>query len=260
MSSIFSFTELFCLQRRAKLKKYFYFYIMARKVVHFKNTGPVTFFRNRRSKSMKISVKPDKSVLISFPYFVSEKEVTSFLAQNEAWIIRQQGKVNVTRKMYKEGSVIRTKLYTLELKKGNMSGKVEVKDHKVSLYMQDFNDEKSHSAIENLLTKIYRYEAHVFLLPRIKELAGKHGFTCNRVTIRNNRRNWGSCSPANNISLNLQMMKLPDELIDYILLHELVHTKIKNHSHRFWEELNLHTHNRARELSQQVKKYSTYTL
>jgi len=56
------------------------------------------------------------------------------------------------------------------------------------------------------------------------------------------------------------MMKLPDELIDYILLHELVHTEIKNHGAKFWEKLNSITNNRARELAKEVRKFSTYTL
>jgi hypothetical protein len=90
------------------------------------------------------------------------------------------------------------------------------------------------------------------------ELAQKHGFQVNKINIRNNKRNWGSCSARNNISLNLQMMKLPDELIDYILLHELVHTKIKNHGLLFWQKLDELTGSKARELSKQVRRYSTY--
>lgn len=233
---------------------------MANKVVHFKSVGPVTFFRNRRSKSMKITVKPDKSVLISFPFGVSEKEVLSFLARSEEWITKQQEKVKSVQKVYQEGTVIKTRLHTIELKKGTGNGKVEVKNDLITIFVRDFDAEKTRILMENLLTKIYRYEAHVLLPPRLRELARKHGYTCNKITIRNNKRNWGSCSSANNISLNLQMMKLPDMLIDYILLHELVHTKIKNHSEHFWQELNRHTDNKARDLARQVKKYSTYTL
>jgi hypothetical protein len=55
-------------------------------------------------------------------------------------------------------------------------------------------------------------------------------------------------------------MKLPDKLIEYILLHELVHTKIKNHGLGFWQKLDELTDFKARELSKQVRKYSTYTL
>lgn len=55
-------------------------------------------------------------------------------------------------------------------------------------------------------------------------------------------------------------MKLPDHLIDYILLHELVHTEIKDHGDRFWKKLDEITGNKAKELAREVKKYSTYTL
>ncbi|MFA7490404.1 MAG: SprT family zinc-dependent metalloprotease [Mariniphaga sp.] len=229
-------------------------------VVHINKIGPVTFFRNSVSKSIKISVRPDKSVLISFPHYVRDKEVFSFLSRNESWIINQQNKIKAVQKIYEEGAVIHTKLHSVVIKQGNENGKVEVKENQVIIYISYFDAEQTNKLIENLLTKIYRHEAHVLLPKRLKELAQSHGFSYNKITIRNNKRNWGSCSSANNISLNLQMMKLPNELIDYILLHELVHTKIKNHSIRFWEELNLHTQNKARELSQQVKKYSTYTL
>jgi len=251
--------KMFRQSRWAKLKKYFYFYHMTNKVVYFKSIGPVTFFRNRKSKNMKITVKPDHSVLLSFPFFVSDKEVLSFLARNENWIQKQQEKVRSDQKMVQEGTVIKTKLHQVEIKRGKENGKVEVKDDLVTMFVHDPENDTIRIYLENLLTKIYRYEAHNLLPPRLKDLARQHGFTYNKITIRNNKRNWGSCSPANNISLNLQMMKLPDKLIDYILLHELVHTRIKNHGERFWQELNRLTDNKARELAREVKKYSTYT-
>lgn len=233
---------------------------MPNKVVHFKSIGPVTFFRNRRSKNIKISVKPDKSVLISFPFFVSEKEVLSFLARNEAWIQKQQEKAEAQQKSFHEGFFVKTKMHTVFLKKGLKTGEVDVKDDNVTVYLQNFQSENARLAVDYTLTQIYRNEAHLLLPGRLKELAEKHGFDYNKVSIRNNKRNWGSCSSRNNISLNLQMMKLPDELIDYILLHELVHTEIKNHSEKFWQKLDQVTEYRARELAREVKKYSTYTL
>jgi hypothetical protein len=106
---------------------------------------------------------------------------------------------------------------------------------------------------------VYRFEAKKYLPKRLIELASLHGFQYNRVTIRNNKSNWGSCSSQNNINLNLHLMKLPEYLIDYILLHELVHTKEKNHGAGFYAILDRVTGNKARELAKEVKQYSTYT-
>jgi predicted metal-dependent hydrolase len=232
---------------------------MPNKVVHFKSIGPVTFFRNRRSKNMKISVKPDKSVLVSFPFFVSEKEILKFLTQNETWIRRQQEKANATRSNISEGTLFKTKLHTIELCGGEIQ-ETKITDSCIRFFSPDFSSEKTQAAIENLITEIYRFEARKLLPPRLKELAKIFNFQYQKITIRNNKRNWGSCSSRNNISLNLQMMKLPDHLIDYILLHELVHIEIKDHSERFWNRLDQLTDNKARQLAKEVKKYSTYTL
>ncbi|NNK96580.1 MAG: DUF45 domain-containing protein [Desulfobacterales bacterium] len=75
------------------------------------------------------------------------------------------------------------------------------------------------------------------LASRLAELAEQHGFSFNKVTFRQQKTLWGSCSAKNNISLNLRLAALPDELISYVILHELVHVRIKNHSVHFWKEL-----------------------
>jgi hypothetical protein len=209
---------------------------------------------------MKISVKPDKSVLVSFPFFVSEKEVLAFLARNETWIRKQQEKAEKQQISFNEGFFVKTRMHTVYLQKGLSTGDVNVKNNDVTIFIRDFQSENARLAVEYTLTQIFRMEAHLLLPKRLTELAHKFGFSYNKVSIRNNKRNWGSCSSRNNISLNLQMMKLPDQLIDYILLHELVHTEIKDHSERFWKKLDEVTGSKARELAKEVKKYSTYTL
>ncbi len=75
------------------------------------------------------------------------------------------------------------------------------------------------------------------LVKRLALLANRYGFNYNRVSIRNQKTRWGSCSVKNNISLNMKLVRLPEELMDYVILHELVHTRVKNHSRQFWEEL-----------------------
>jgi predicted metal-dependent hydrolase len=72
---------------------------------------------------------------------------------------------------------------------------------------------------------------------RIKELAQKYQFTFNKLSIKNQKTRWGSCSLKNNINLNARLLHLPTELADYVILHELVHTKVKNHSKEFWSTL-----------------------
>jgi predicted metal-dependent hydrolase len=81
-------------------------------------------------------------------------------------------------------------------------------------------------------------EAHRFLKERLEQLARRFGFTYNRVSLRRQKTRWGSCSGNNNISLNLKLALLPDPLRDYVIFHELVHTRIANHGREFWLELN----------------------
>ena len=232
---------------------------MATRVVFLESIGKVTLFQNRRSKSIKISVKPDKSVLVSFPYYVFEKEVLSFLDRSTSWIEKQQQKIDNKQSPFSEGSVVNTKFHKICFYKGE-NDDIQVAGSRLEVKLRDFNSDKSRIAADRLITRVYSYEANQVLPGRLKELAAKYGFRYNNITVRNNKSNWGSCSSKNNISLNLQMMKLPDELIDYILLHELVHTQIKDHSSHFWNKLEQVTGGNAKELAKKVKKYSTYSL
>ena len=75
------------------------------------------------------------------------------------------------------------------------------------------------------------------LTARLEVLSEQHKFSYNKISIRNQKSRWGSCSHENNISLNQKLFYLPDDIRDYVLLHELAHTVQKNHSKYFWEIL-----------------------
>lgn len=92
------------------------------------------------------------------------------------------------------------------------------------------------------------------LKKRLDEMAELYGFSYNRLFLRQQKTRWGSCSAKNNINLNLKLARLSDDLLDYVILHELVHTRIKNHGKKFWAELE-NLMEDARRLDRELSRY-----
>ncbi len=113
--------------------------------------------------------------------------------------------------------------------------------------------EKEHRKIH--LPKIDRLKAGAALIQRLEELARLHNFKYRKVSIRNQKTRWGSCSSKGNINLNINLALLPAELSDYVIMHELLHTKIKNHGKEFWAELDRYIGRTAKELAKKLRKY-----
>lgn len=111
----------------------------------------------------------------------------------------------------------------------------------------------------NQLAPINRAVARNIIGDRLDELARRHGFAYNKVFVRSQRTRWGSCSGQNNINLNVNIIRLPCELMDYIILHELVHTRIKDHSPRFWKMLGQYVDDPKR-VDQQLNQYGPMLL
>lgn len=104
------------------------------------------------------------------------------------------------------------------------------------------------------LLPVDRDQAKIALGERLDYLARKYGFRYNKLFIRNQRTRWGTCSSKNNIGLNMNLHSLSPELRDYVILHELVHTRHKNHSKKFWAELDKLVGD-SKGLKKQLRKY-----
>jgi len=115
--------------------------------------------------------------------------------------------------------------------------------------------EQDHKILSIKFKDIDRHEARKILVKRIDELAKAHGFRYNRIFIRNQKTRWGSCSSKNNISLNIKLVRLPERLTDYVIIHELVHTRIKSHNKKYYAALEQIVNDR-KSLDQELKKYS----
>ncbi len=114
--------------------------------------------------------------------------------------------------------------------------------------------EREYNFASGVNDNIDKTRAKSMLTGKLKYLAGKHGYAYNRVFIRNQRTRWGSCSHRNNISLNMKLVLLPEELMDYVILHELVHTHRKDHSKAFWTEMDKLVED-GKKMSSRLKKY-----
>jgi predicted metal-dependent hydrolase len=83
----------------------------------------------------------------------------------------------------------------------------------------------------------YKEQATLLLFERVLNFAGKHGFQYQKIRISSARTRWGSCSSRGTLSFTYRLVMTPPEVVDYVVLHELVHTQIRNHSKTFWTRL-----------------------
>jgi len=230
------------------------------KVVLLPDVGNVTFSQNFRSKRMKLSLRPNQKILVSFPPGVTFAEAADFAQKHKNWIVGQQQKYLNHSVKLTPAFPVKTRFHSVNIQPGGEKFAVIQKKFEITiLYPEKHSpgDAQFQNFTARVMASVYRWEAGKYLPVRISELAAQHNLVFNRVTIRNNSSNWGSCSSKNNISLNLKLMKLPDHLIDFILLHELAHTRVKNHGPEFWKLLDYLSGRQAKKLTAEVKKYST---
>lgn len=114
-------------------------------------------------------------------------------------------------------------------------------------------ERESVATLDNLID-IDKNKAKRKLTIRLRQLAEEHRFSYNRVFMRNQKTRWGSCSHDNSISINMKIIRLPQELMDYVLMHELVHTRIKNHGPEFWAELDRYVGN-GKAVASKMRRY-----
>lgn len=119
----------------------------------------------------------------------------------------------------------------------------------------DFTDEKLQVWLRKVVQEALRRNAKIILPPRLYQLSLQHGLTYRSVKINSSTGRWGSCSSSGNINLSCFLMLLPRHLIDYVLLHELAHTREMNHGDAFWALLDRLTEGKALQLRSELKQH-----
>ena len=235
---------------------------MASKSVHIEQVGDVTLSVNERSTRIRLSIKSDGEIVVSMPPSAPARDAIRFVESKADWIRKHKLKLQKKSTVFAPESNFKTRFHKLAITKTNTS-KVynRVGNGVIQIFIPEWiNHEQPRiqEFIKNTLIDVMRYEAKIYLPKRLKELADKHGFKYENVSIKNASTRWGSCSSVNNINLNLHLMRIPEHLIDYVLLHELAHTVVKNHGEKFWLLLE-HCYPNARKADKEMNNYRTQT-
>ena len=181
--------------------------MLQKRVIEYPGLGPVTFWRRAGNRSIRISVKAERGVLVTYPWYTPFAQAERFLLQNSSRLNQMLSRVG--------------------------------KQNRKSLLQNYLNS----ATEEPNLTRL-RQRAKEALPLRTAQIAAamrtlhKRPFAYQRIAIKLNKTNWGSCSAKNNINLNLALPLLPDALRDYVIIHELCHLEHHNHSAEFHRLLN----------------------
>ena len=224
--------------------------------------GTIEFVRNERSKHIRVRILSN-GLKVTLPPRSTESDAMNFINSIRPKLIQKQEKLEKgleTRNiLIDEHSQLQTLTFAVDAKPANR------KNIYFSLKNSTLNIEFPHGtdclATENQqyfwngISYFMRKEAKRLLPGRTKQLALKFGFVVNDIKIQSSKTRWGSCSREKNINLSLYLMLLPAHLVDYVILHELCHTKEMNHGDKFWAWMDKVTDGQSKAMRRELKNY-----
>ncbi|MCH2023234.1 MAG: M48 family metallopeptidase [Saprospiraceae bacterium] len=230
------------------------------KQINHPEIGLITFKKNKRSRRITLRVKPNGHVTVSLPMLSSYYEAKRILFKNINWIKKQQKKYSekseLNKLTYNSSFKVRHKTLTI-LPTNQLNLALKIKENNIEIEVPvvwDLDQNNSQSKIQDAIIKALRVESKNYLPQHTRSIAKQNGIKINDIRIKKIKSRWGSCSIKKNINLSLYLMLLPDELIDYVIYHELAHIKHQNHSAKFWQHLE-DLYPGAKELDKKMKKY-----
>ncbi len=223
--------------------------------------GPVLIQKSNKAKRVIIRIKSRHEVQVIIPARIPFAIGRKFAVEKKEWIrkhLEKAAKIEKPSQIFNEQTDFRTKWHRLEIRdeeRKNIGIHINSKLIRINYPSQlKVDHPKVQEAIKYGIQKTLRMEALEYIPEHLKQLALKYGFTYRKLSLKNQKTLWGSCSSSNNINININIMRLPQHLLDYILVHELTHTVHKNHSLNFWNALDQCIGN-GKALSKELRNY-----
>jgi len=227
------------------------------------SVGEVVVVKNPRSRRISLKLRAGQSPKVVIPSLMPFDMGYRFALEKTNWILEH-------RKILEQR--VLTDIFNEEHPFSFRNIKVEFVKHN-GAYVQsrktsdgytfffpestDFSQAETQQFIRKIIAELLRGEAKKHLPARAKKLADDFGFVYNKLSVKDVRSRWGSCSAANNINLNIHLMRLPEYLSDFVILHELCHTVHKNHGPQFHALLDKLVGGREKMLDKELNSYKT---
>ncbi len=211
---------------------------MAQKLINLSEIGIVKLQKRRGAKSIRLTVGHDSVIRVSMPVWTPYKAGEMFALSKKDWVLEQleTKQSHVILHNHRIGKNHRVKFVFIE--SGNITCRVAETSVIVRLpKTKNIADKDVQKKLRAGAVRALKQEANNLLPQKLDMLAQKHGLQYKSVNIKQLKTRWGSCSSNSDIALNCFLMQLPWELIEYVLLHELVHTRVMAHGSKFWNEL-----------------------
>ena len=200
--------------------------LQSRTVKYDNGLGEVTFTKYPQSRSFRVIVSSKGEVKVTLPVYASYQDAEKFLFSVGGKILARRQEI------------------LKRLETAAQSGAPS-----------DYQTNKiAHKILPQRTRQMYEMMTQKVTIRNRLGLVVKDPFRYNRVAIKNNSSNWGSCSTLRNINLNMNLVKLPQELMDYVIAHELCHLVYPNHSQRFHALLNAITDGKEKALAARLKR------
>ena len=204
-----------------------------------------TFLEKEELKSHYISVAKGEGVVLKGK-LVSEATAEKLILKKAKWII---DKLDLVSSIGDEAIVTGSRIqylgrrYYVEIFETNDSDEVLIDFTESKFRVSLPKHLNSQASIQQAFHDFLKVKAEEKIAPRLRKWSKTTGLEFNQLKFMQLEKRWGSCTPSNNIIINVEAIKLPFSLIDYLIVHELVHTKVKSHSKEFWAELSKHIPN-----------------
>jgi predicted metal-dependent hydrolase len=226
---------------------------MSTKQISIPDIGTVTLYKRRGNRSLRLSVAANGDIRVSLPYWLPYKAGEQFAISKAPWIAANLKTSSTSSLRHGHAIGKAHRLYFEELPGAvKINARVAANEVRVS-YSAPYvtEDPAVQLAAHKASIRALRKEAEALLPQRLAALSAQTGLGYQSVGVKQLKSRWGSCNSNKEITLNLYLMQLPWHLIDYVLVHELTHTKVMQHGTPFWKEMERHLPN-ARALRKQM--------